>query len=70
MRILRIIDSLDPRRGGPVQMVRSTAAIHKTMGHETCVLTMDAPDASYLSQTDLKQSASGLENSDGPIVVS
>jgi len=48
MRILNVIHTLDPARGGPAeglrQYVRQTAA----MGHRQEALTLDAPDAPWL----------------------
>ncbi len=48
MRILRIIDTLDPTAGGTVEALRvSTEALLKR-GHEIEVLCLDEPDARFL----------------------
>lgn len=45
MRILRIIASVDPKQGGPVEGMTRTAAVMAEWGHETEVLSLDAPGA-------------------------
>ncbi|WIW47818.1 glycosyltransferase [Bradyrhizobium sp. 62B] len=48
MRILRVIASVNPRDGGPVEGLRSSAEMHQLRGHETEVVSLDDPDADYL----------------------
>ena len=47
LKILRITASMDPKHGGPVQMIRSTSALHREMGHHTDVVSLDPPDSDY-----------------------
>lgn len=44
MRILRVIDTLDPRTGGPAMGVRSLTPVLRDLGHETVIATVDSPD--------------------------
>jgi glycosyltransferase involved in cell wall biosynthesis len=48
MRILRIIASLDPAQGGPVEGLKQSAALMAEAGHETEVATLDDPNAPFL----------------------
>ena len=48
MRILSVIHTLDPARGGPAEALRHYARQTATMGHRQEVLTLDAPDAPWL----------------------
>jgi len=43
MKILRVIDTLDPRTGGPAAGLRALTPVLRALGHETVVVTMDAP---------------------------
>lgn len=44
MKILRVIDSLDPRTGGPAMGVRGISPVLRELGHETVIVTVDSPD--------------------------
>ncbi len=44
MRLLRVIDTLDPRTGGPAAGVRALTPVLQAQGHETVIVTLDAPD--------------------------
>lgn len=44
MDILHAIRSLDPRLGGPVEVLRQTVAAHARLGHASEVACLDAPD--------------------------
>ncbi len=48
MKILDIINSLDPAHGGPQHTTRCMSRIWRQMGHQADILTLDAPDAPYL----------------------
>jgi len=48
MRILHIIDTLDPKAGGPAESVRRIVASFPATGNNGEVVTMDPPDAPYL----------------------
>lgn len=41
MKILRIIESLDPKKGGPAYSVRESSRMLTEMGHQVTVLTLD-----------------------------
>jgi glycosyltransferase involved in cell wall biosynthesis len=43
MKILRVIDTLDPRTGGPISGVRALSPVLSALGHETVIVTLDAP---------------------------
>jgi len=43
MKILRLIDTLDPRTGGPGVGVRAITPVLRALGHETTILTCDLP---------------------------
>jgi glycosyltransferase involved in cell wall biosynthesis len=45
MRILHVIQSVDPASGGPAEGLRQLSQIYQTAGHESHVATFDAPDA-------------------------
>ena len=47
-RILQIIHTLDPRAGGPVEVIRQVARHYAPIGNEGDVLTLDDPNASFL----------------------
>lgn len=46
MRILHVIDSIDPASGGPAEALRQFSQIYQGAGHEIHVATLDAPDVS------------------------
>lgn len=48
MNILRIIGSVDPSQGGPIEGLRRSTEVLKQVGHHTEVLSLDDPDASCL----------------------
>ena len=43
MKILRVIDTLDPHTGGPGVGVRAITPVLHALGHETTIVTCDAP---------------------------
>lgn len=43
MRLLRVIATLDPRHGGPAAGLRAITPALAALGHETTVVTLDAP---------------------------
>lgn len=49
MKILRIIGSVNPAGGGPIDGVWRTGYELERLGHRQEVLTMDAPDAEFLA---------------------
>jgi glycosyltransferase involved in cell wall biosynthesis len=48
MKILRVIASVDPRSGGPIEGLKISASAMREMGHETEVVTLDNPSAAFL----------------------
>lgn len=48
MRILRVIHSLDPKRGGLVSWLDASSQAILKRGHAVTVLCLDAPEASFL----------------------
>lgn len=57
MKILRIIGSLDPAKGGPCESIKQT--IRATTGHETEVITLDSPKSPWLTEAQFKTHALG-----------
>lgn len=49
MKILRVIASVDPATGGPVAGLRAITPVLNRLGHFSEFVTVDSPDASYLS---------------------
>src|ERR1700687_2807510 len=49
MKILHVINSVHPARGGPLEGVRQWGAANESQGHTIEVASLDAPDAAYLS---------------------
>ena len=52
MKILRIIASMDPQSGGPCQGIRNIVPALGAMGVVNEVVSLDAPDASFLGKDD------------------
>jgi hypothetical protein len=48
MRMLHIISSVDPRGGGPMEAVNQIGRKLTEMGHTMEVLSLDAPEASFV----------------------
>jgi len=48
MRILHLIDTLDPAAGGPAESIRRIVASYPSMGHVGEVVCQDVPGAPYL----------------------
>ena len=53
-RILRVISSLNPECGGPSEGIRQITPHLLSLGVRTTVVTLDAPDASFLSGHSFK----------------
>ncbi len=62
MRLLHIIDTLDPASGGPSEGVRLLLS-HTEPGYTAEVVTLDAPDAPYLQNSPFKVHALGPRQS-------
>ena len=50
MRILRVIHSTDRRNGGPIEGAIQVTGVLSEMGHVTEVVSLDAPEASWLPE--------------------
>lgn len=61
MRILHIVSSIDPRTGGPAEAIRSVSVALRQRDHELEVVSLDPPDAAYV--TDFVIDAAGV----GPV---
>jgi glycosyltransferase involved in cell wall biosynthesis len=51
MKILRLIDTLDPRTGGPAVGIRALTPVLHGLGHETVIVTTDAPEGVSVTVT-------------------
>ncbi|MEO6995757.1 MAG: transferase, partial [Lacunisphaera sp.] len=51
MKILRLIDTLDPKTGGPAVGLRAITPVLHQLGHQTVIATTDQSDASTVSVT-------------------
>jgi glycosyltransferase involved in cell wall biosynthesis len=45
MKLLRVIDTLNPRTGGPLAGLRALTPVLASLGHATTVVTVDAPSS-------------------------
>lgn len=59
MQILHILDSLNPKNGGPVQAVRQYATLMPQFGNSVEVACCDDPEADYVRDFPAKVSALG-----------
>ena len=60
MKILHVISSVDPRGGGPIEGVFSSAAVWSKHGHERHILSLDPPSAAWVAQSPVRVFAAGL----------
>jgi len=51
MKILRLIDTFDPKTGGPAVGVRAITPVLHQLGHKTVIVTADPPDLGEVSVT-------------------
>ena len=59
MRILRSIHSVNPAGGGPIEGIKQVARIHTAIGHETEIVSLDAPDDAWVKECPVKVHAVG-----------
>lgn len=59
MRILRVIESMDPAIGGPCQGIRNSIPALKEIGVENEVVSLDSPTAPFLASDPFKIHALG-----------
>jgi glycosyltransferase involved in cell wall biosynthesis len=48
MKILHVINSVNPAGGGPIEGVRQLGAANESQGHKVSIVSLDAPNAGYL----------------------
>lgn len=49
MKILHVISSVDPRGGGPIEMVNATSEVWIRHGHTSQIASLDRPDAPWVA---------------------
>jgi len=59
MRILRSIRSVNPAGGGPIEGIKQVALVHQTAGHDTEIVSFDAPDDAWVKECPVKVHAMG-----------
>ena len=59
MKILRVIQTMDPTQGGPSQGIRNSIPALKQIGVENEVVTLDDPAASFIASDPFKTHALG-----------
>jgi glycosyltransferase involved in cell wall biosynthesis len=59
MKILHIIRSVDPEGGGPIEGVIQLSRVQIALGHDIEILSLDAPDASYIKDCPLTVHSAG-----------
>jgi glycosyltransferase involved in cell wall biosynthesis len=59
MRLLHVIASIDPRGGGPLEVVRLTSQALAEAGHAAEIVTLDAPDAAAVAALPARVHALG-----------
>ena len=59
MRLLRSIGTVNPVHGGPIEGIKQVARIHALAGHETEIVSLDAPEDAWVKEFPLKVHALG-----------
>ena len=59
MKILHVICSVNPAGGGPIEGVKQLSMVNQRHGHQIEVVSLDAPNASYLKSMSLPVHAMG-----------
>jgi glycosyltransferase involved in cell wall biosynthesis len=59
MKLLHLVATLNPASGGPAEIVRQIAPVHIRLGHDAEVVTLDAPQAPWLSDLPFPVHAMG-----------
>jgi glycosyltransferase involved in cell wall biosynthesis len=54
MKILHVINSVDPAGGGPIEGVKQLGALLEGAGHHVEILSLDSPDALCVAQSTLR----------------
>jgi glycosyltransferase involved in cell wall biosynthesis len=59
VRLLHVINSMNPRFGGPVEVIDQISRIHLTQGHEVEVVTLDRPHDPWVKKSSPRVHALG-----------
>jgi glycosyltransferase involved in cell wall biosynthesis len=59
LKILHVISSVDPKGGGPIEGVNQLCAVHRELGIEVAICSLDAPEAECLRYSKTKVYALG-----------
>jgi len=59
MKILRLISSVDPKNGGPIEGVKQLSAIHRSMGVEVEICSLDSSEDEWVQNSEIKIYAIG-----------
>ncbi|MDD5460859.1 MAG: glycosyltransferase [Methylococcales bacterium] len=59
MKILHVISSVDPKGGGPIEGVNQLSAVHRVLGVEVAICSLDEPDAECVRNSKAKVYALG-----------
>jgi glycosyltransferase involved in cell wall biosynthesis len=59
MKILRLISSVDLKHGGPIEGVNQLSAVHRGMGIEVEICSLDSPDAECVRKSQFRVHAIG-----------
>ena len=59
MRLLRSIRSVNPAGGGPIEGIKQVARVHQAAGHDTEIVSLDAPDDAWVQECPVKVHAMG-----------
>ena len=59
MRLLRSIRSVNPAGGGPIEGIKQVARVHQAAGHQTEIVSLDAPDDEWVKECPVKVHAMG-----------
>lgn len=54
MKILQIISSLDPKKGGPIENVKQLSSVLEEYGHQVEIVTLDEPSAFWAKEIQIK----------------
>jgi len=63
LRVLRVIDSMDPQSGGPCQGIRNSVKAMQKHGVENEVVCLDSPNSPFISKDSFKIYALGPHHS-------
>jgi len=54
LKILHVIQSVNPKHGGPIEGIRQQAAAHAASGHSVEIVSLDGPKSDYLDFPQVK----------------